>query len=101
MYNATHKTNKPYQKMMEACDRALPEPYVFAMQMVEKAPSATNRRCVRFRYEEGKISASVDAPYSNKPGLWYCPAAFSVGRRPQGCAGQVERKRGSTSPTIR
>ena len=25
MYNATHKTNKPYQKMMEACDRALPE----------------------------------------------------------------------------
>lgn len=21
MYNATHKTNKPYQKMMEACDR--------------------------------------------------------------------------------
>ena len=33
MYNATHKTNKPYQKMMEACDRALPEPYVFAMQM--------------------------------------------------------------------
>ena len=66
MYNATHKTNKPYQKMMEACDRALPEPYVFAMQMVEKAPSATNRRCVRFRYEEGKISASVDAPYSDK-----------------------------------
>ena len=38
--------------MMEACDRALPEPYVFAMHMVEKAPSATNRLCVRFRYEE-------------------------------------------------
>ena len=34
------------------------------------------------------------AVLGQEPGLWYCPAAFSVGRRPQGCAGQVEQKRG-------
>lgn len=67
---------------------------MFAMQMVEKAPSATNRRCVRFRYEEGKISASVDAPYSDKMRTLVLPAHFQLGAAHQGCAGQVEQKRG-------
>ena len=95
MYNATHKTNKPYQKMMEACDRALPEPYVFAMQMVEKAPSATNRRCVRFRYEEGKISASVDAPYSDKSlDFGIAQLHFQLGAAHKGVQGKWNKKRG-------
>ena len=93
MYNATHKTNKPYQKMMEACDRALPEPYVFAMQMVEKAPSATNRRCVRFRYEEGKISASVDAPYSDKSlDFGIAQLHFQLGAAHKGVQGKWNKK---------
>lgn len=68
---------------------------MFAMQMVEKAPSATNRRCVRFRYEEGKISASVDAPYSDKSlDFGIAQLHFQLGAAHQGCAGQVEQKRG-------
>lgn len=66
MYNATHKKSKPYQKMFEVCDKKLPEHFVFAMKQVEKAPSAVNRRPVKFRYENGVISASVDEPYSDK-----------------------------------
>lgn len=66
MYNATHKKCKPYQKMFEACDKKLPEPFVFAMEQVEKGPSAVNRRPVKFRYENDVISASVDEPYSDK-----------------------------------
>lgn len=66
MYNATHKKSKPYQKMFEVCDSKLPEEIVFAMRQVEKAPSSVNRRPVKFRYENGKISASVSEPYSDK-----------------------------------
>lgn len=66
MYNATHKKNKPYQKMLEVCDKKLPEEYVYAMKLVEKAPSAVNRRPVKFRYENDVFSASVDEPYSDK-----------------------------------
>ena len=76
MYNATHKTNKPYQKMMEACDRALP---------------AVRALSLRGRQD---LCLGGRAVLGQEPGLWYCPAAFSVGRRPQGCAGQVEQKRG-------
>ncbi len=66
MYNATHKKSKPYQKMFEVCDDKLPEHIEYAMKMVERAPSAVNRRPVKFRYENGVISASVDEPYSDK-----------------------------------
>lgn len=66
MYNATHKKSKPYQKMFEVCDEKLPEEIVFAMRLVEKAPSSVNRRPVKFRYENGVISASVAEPYSDK-----------------------------------
>lgn len=66
MYKATHKKNKPYQKMFSVCDRKLPEEYVYAMKLVEAGPSAVNRRPVNFKYENGKISASVDEPYSDK-----------------------------------
>ncbi len=66
MYNTTHKKSKPYQKMFEACDTKLPEEIVFAMRLVEKAPSSVNRRPVKFRYENGRITASVSEPYSDK-----------------------------------
>lgn len=66
MYKATHKNCKPYQKMFEVCDEKLPEDIVFAMKQVEKAPSAVNRRPVKFRYENGIVSGSVDEPYSDK-----------------------------------
>lgn len=66
MYNATHKKSKPYQKMFEVCDRKLPSHFEYAMKMVELAPSAVNRRPVKFRYENGVVSASVDEPYSDK-----------------------------------
>ena len=65
-YKATHKSNKPYQKMFEVCDEKLPDDYEYAMKLVEAAPSAVNRRPVKFRYEKGIISASVDEPYSDK-----------------------------------
>lgn len=66
IYNATHKNSKPYQKMLEACDDKLPEYVEFGLKMVEKAPSEVNRRPVKFRFENGVISASVDEPYSDK-----------------------------------
>ncbi|MDE6384707.1 MAG: hypothetical protein K2L36_00990 [Eubacterium sp.] len=65
-YKATHKTSKPYQKMFEVCEEKLPEHFEYAMQLVEAAPSAVNRRPVKFRYENGVVSASVDEPYSDK-----------------------------------
>lgn len=52
--------------MFEVCDEKLPEEIVFAMRLVEKAPSSVNRRPVKFRYENGVISASVAEPYSDK-----------------------------------
>lgn len=66
MYNATHKKNKPYQKMFEVCDKKLPDHYAYAMKLVEKGPSAVNRRPVLFRYDNDTISAHVDEPYSDK-----------------------------------
>ena len=46
MYNATHKNNKPYQKMFEVCDKKLPPYYEYAMKLVEKAPSLTAVLCI-------------------------------------------------------
>ena len=66
MYNATHKKNKTYQDMFEACDAKLPEEYAYGMKLVEKGPSAVNRRPVKFRYENGILSGYVDEPYSDK-----------------------------------
>lgn len=66
VYNATHKKSKPYQKMIEACDDKLPEYAEYGMKLVEMAPSAVNRRPVKFRFENGVVSASVDEPYSDK-----------------------------------
>lgn len=66
IYNATHKNSRPYQKMVEACDDKLPEYAEYGLKMVEKAPSAVNRRPVKFRFENGVVSASVDEPYSDK-----------------------------------
>lgn len=65
MYNATHKKSKPYQKMIEVCDKKLPDEYAYALKLVEKGPSAVNRRPVKFKYENDNISAYVDEPYSD------------------------------------
>ena len=65
-YKATHKRNKPYQKMFEVCDEKLSPEYEYAMKLVEAAPSGVNSRPVKFRYENGVISASVEEPYSDK-----------------------------------
>ncbi len=66
MYNATHKKNKTYPDMFDVLDDKLPEAYINGLKLVEKAPSAVNRRPVRFRYENGVLSASVEDPYSDK-----------------------------------
>lgn len=85
MYNITHKKSKPYQKMIEVCDEKLPPYYVEAMKLVEKAPSSVNERPVHFRYENGVMSAYVDAPYSEKSidfgiaQLHFCLGAASMG----------------------
>lgn len=85
MYNVTHKNNKPYQKMLEACDEKLPPYYEKAMQLVEKAPSSTNSRPVHFKYENGVFSGYVDEPYSDKSidfgiaQLHFCLGAASMG----------------------
>ncbi len=66
MYKATHKKNKSYQDMFEFCDDKLPEAYAYGMKLVELAPSAVNRRPVKFRYENGIFSAYVEEPYSDR-----------------------------------
>lgn len=66
MYKATHKKNKSYQDMFEVCDQKLPEEYAYGMKLVELAPSAVNRRPVKFRYEKGVLSARVELPYSDQ-----------------------------------
>ena len=89
MYNATHKKSKPYQKMIEACDEKLPEEYAFAMQQVEKAPSSVNRRPVKFRYENGVISAGVDEPYSDKSiDFGIAQLHFQLGAAAKGISGE-------------
>ena len=40
MYNATHKNNKPYQKMFEVCDKKLPPYYEYAMKCKNKFVSS-------------------------------------------------------------
>lgn len=89
IHNATHKTSKPYQKMFEFCDEKLPEPYEYAMQMVERAPSATNQRPVLFRYENGRLSAKVDAPYSDKSlDFGIAQLHFQLGAQAKGVQGK-------------
>ena len=66
MYKATHKKNKSYQDMFEICDRKLSEEYSYAMKLVEMAPSAVNRRPVKFKYENGVLSGRVEQPYSDQ-----------------------------------
>ena len=55
-----------YQDMFESCDAKLPDEYAYGMKLVEMGPSAVNRRPVKFRYENGVLSGSVDEPYSDK-----------------------------------
>lgn len=89
MYNVTHKQNKPYQKMFEACDKKLPPYYEKAMQLVEKAPSGTNGRPVHFRYENGIISGYVDEPYSEKSiDFGIAQLHFAIGAESMGVKGE-------------
>lgn len=88
MYNATHKKNKPYQNMIEFCDKKLPDDYAYAMKLVEMGPSAVNRRPVLFRYENDVVSAHVDEPYSDKSiDFGIAKLHFLVGCRAKGIKG--------------
>ncbi len=88
MYNATHKKNKPYQKMIEFCDEKLPDEYAYAMKLVEMGPSAVNRRPVLFRYENGVVSAHVEEPYSDKSiDFGIAKLHFVIGCRAKGVNG--------------
>ena len=51
---------------MKRSDAKLPEEYAYGMKLVDKGPSAVNRRPVKFRYENGVLSGYVDEPYSDK-----------------------------------
>lgn len=89
IYNATHKKNKTYQNMFEFCDSRLPDAYANGMRMVEKAPSAVNRRPVIFRYENGRLSAYVDEPYSDKSvDFGIAKLHFLIGVRAMGVNGK-------------
>lgn len=89
MYNATHKKNKPYQKMFDVCDKKLPDEFVYAMKLVEKGPSAVNRRPVHFKYENDVISAFVDEPYSDMSiDFGIAKLHFQVGCRAKGINGK-------------
>lgn len=92
MYNVTHKKNKPYQKMFEVCDEKLPPHFEYAMKLVEKAPSSVNRRPVRFRYENGEISAYVDEPYSDKSiDFGIAQLHFNIGCASMGVVGEWDK----------
>ena len=94
IYNATHKKNKPYQKMFEFCDDKLPEEFVFAMQQVEKAPSSVNCRPVNFRYENGVVSGSVEEPYSIKSiDFGIAQLHFQLGASAKGIKGEWKNGR--------
>ena len=85
MYKATHRKSKAYQDMFEYCDEKLPDEYAYAMKLVELAPSAVNRRPVKFRYENGVFSAGVDEPYSDKSiDLGIAKLHFQLGVRAKG-----------------
>ena len=89
MYSATHKKSKSYQDMIEVCDEKLPEAYSYALKLVEKGPSAVNRRPVKFRYENGIFSAYVDEPYSDKSiDFGIAKLHFVIGTRAKGINGK-------------
>lgn len=91
IYAATHKNSKPYQKMFEFCDDVISPQVAFAMQQVEKAPSSVNRRPVKFRYENGEISASVEEPYSDKSiDFGIAQLHFQIGMSAKGVKGRWE-----------
>lgn len=63
----------------------------FAMQQVEKAPSSVNRRPVKFRYENGEISAYVEEPYSDKSiDFGIAQLHFQIGMSAKGVKGRWE-----------
>lgn len=88
MYNATHKKNRTYQDMFERCDAKLPEAYAYGLKLVEKGPSAVNRRPVKFIYENGILSGHVDEPYSDKSiDFGIAKLHFTIGAREKGVNG--------------
>lgn len=89
LHNITHKESKTYDKMFSALDNRLPDEFEFAMKMVEKTPSATNRQCINFKYENGIVSASVDEPYSDKSlDLGIAQLHFQLGAAQKGINGK-------------
>ncbi len=88
MYNATHKKSRTYQDMFAACDAKLPEAFAYGMKLVEKAPSAVNRRPVKFRYENGVLSGKVSDPFSDKSvDFGIAKLHFQLGCRAKGVVG--------------
>lgn len=88
MFKATHRKCKTYQDMFEACDKKIGEEYAFAMKLVEMAPSAVNRRPVKFRYENSVLSARVEEPYSDQSiDFGIAKLHFVIGCRAKGING--------------
>lgn len=88
----THKVNKPYLDMFVALDSNLPPYYEYAMKLVEKAPSSTNSRPVRFKYENGVISGKIIEPYSIESiDLGIAQLHFQIGAVAKGLKGEWDR----------
>lgn len=88
----THKVNKPYLDMFVALDSTLPPYYEYAMKLVEKAPSSTNSRPVRFKYENGVISGKIIEPYSIESiDLGIAQLHFQLGAAAKGLKGEWDR----------
>ena len=93
MFKATHKHCKSYQDMFEACDAKLGEAYSYGMKLVEMGPSAVNRRPVKFRYENGVLSAHVEEPYSDQSiDFGIAKLHFVLGCRAKGVSGHWTEK---------
>lgn len=101
MYNATHKTNKPYQKMMEACDRALPEPYVFAMQWWKRRRLPPTGGACAFATRKARSLPRWTRRTRTRAWTLVLPSCIFSWAPPTRVCRASGTKKGSSSPTIR
>lgn len=93
MHKATHKQVKPYQKMIEVCDRKLPPYFEYGFKLIDRAPSQSNRRPVHFKYENGVVSGYVDEPFSDKSvDFGIAQLHFQLGSAAKGIKGEWDKK---------
>lgn len=59
IYKMVHHSTKPLEKFYEA-DESVPGWFTKGIEAVQKAPSALNKQPVKFKYENGIVTASVD-----------------------------------------